>query len=122
MIYKSAFQRLKGVNISKIPQVYQYLQTRYGPCHDAIFNPNDKSLVYKNQLGQWFYIELNCDRSVCHFIDKATNASFVFQKPDFSPLNWDLINQLQQQNQRRGGKMKKSLRKRKTLRRRNIYK
>ena len=116
------------LNISKIPEVYQYLQTKYGVCQDAIFNPNDKSLVYKNQSGQWFYIELNCDnRGVCHFIDKATSASFVFQKPDFSPLNWDLINQLQQQNQRRGGKMKKSmrrksLRKRKTLRRRKIYK
>ena len=112
---------------SQIPQLYQYLETTYGPCQGAIFNPSDNSLVYKNQSGQMFYIELVCDsRGVCHFTDKKSGTSFVFQKPDNSPLNWGLIYQLQQG--RGGRKMKKSLRrrkslrKRKTLRRRKNYK
>ena len=109
------------LNYSRIPQLYQYLETTYGPCQGAIFNPSDNSLVYKNQSGQMFYIELVCDsRGVCHFTDKKSGTSFVFQKPDNSPLNWGLINQLQQG--RGGRKMKKSLRRRKSLRKRKNYK
>ena len=100
-----------------------FLNTQYGPCIDALFDPGRSILAYKSNRGM-FAIPLVCHNNGVCIVQGSNGMQYTVQIPNKQPTDpgW-----LSYPNQRRGGKMKKSmrrksLRKRKTLRRRKIYK
>ena len=45
----------KFLTYSQVPELYQYLEKKYGRCEGAVFNPSNNSLVYKNKDKLKYY-------------------------------------------------------------------
>ena len=98
-------------------KLYHFLQNIYkksttsnpglGKCKSAIFDFNNNTLIYTSISNEVFNIPLTCIGASCMLTNSRSGETYVFQKPNKSEINPDLISQFS------GGEKRKKTSKRK---------